>query len=193
MFAVIFEVQPKPEQWDAYLGQAALLRPELVRVDGFIDNVRYRSTRRQGWLLSLSIWRDEAALVRWRSHALHHAAQKKGRFEIFRDYRLRVGQIVADADDSGAAALVSIVEAKQPVGPPEATAGLAGWDLFEAILTPGDFLLLLSWRDADAAARSAPAAEGRERRVRIIRDYGMADRGEAPQYFPAVNHPAGAG
>ena len=38
MFTVIFEVQPKPEQWDAYLGYAKLLRSELIRIDGFIDN-----------------------------------------------------------------------------------------------------------------------------------------------------------
>jgi heme-degrading monooxygenase HmoA len=71
MFSVIFEVNPKADQWDAYLGYAKLLRPELVKVDGFIDNFRYGSKRRDGWLLSLSTWRDEKALVRWRTHASH--------------------------------------------------------------------------------------------------------------------------
>ena len=51
---VIFEVQPRPEQWDAYLGSAKMLRPELEQVDGFVDNVRYRSLTRGGWILSLS-------------------------------------------------------------------------------------------------------------------------------------------
>src|SRR5438093_13312173 len=69
MFAVIFEVDPKPEQWDAYLGYAKLLRPELERVDGFVDNERFSSMRREGWLLSLSIWRDEKAVIRWRTCA----------------------------------------------------------------------------------------------------------------------------
>ena len=54
MFCVLFEVQPKPDRWDAYLGHAKVLRPELERIDGFIDNIRYRSLTRQGWLLSLS-------------------------------------------------------------------------------------------------------------------------------------------
>jgi heme-degrading monooxygenase HmoA len=82
MFAVIFEVQPKPQQWDAYLGYARMLRPDLQQVDGFVDNTRYRSLTREGWILSLSGWRDEKALVRWRTHSKHHGVQEKGRAEI---------------------------------------------------------------------------------------------------------------
>ena len=54
MFSVIFEVHPRPEQWDAYLGNAKMLRPELEQVDGFVDNIRYKSLTRKGWILSLS-------------------------------------------------------------------------------------------------------------------------------------------
>ena len=96
MFAVIFEVNPKPEQWEAYLGYAKLLRPELEQIDGFIDNERFSSLRREGWLLSLSIWRDEKAVIRWRTRARHHEVQQKGRSEVFGDYHLRVGEIIAD-------------------------------------------------------------------------------------------------
>src|SRR6201987_5148218 len=96
MFSVLFEVQPKTEQWDAYLGNAKLLRPELEQVDGFVDNIRYKSLSRDGWLLSLSNWRDEKAVVRWRTTMRHHMVQQKGRDEIFADYHLRVGQITAD-------------------------------------------------------------------------------------------------
>jgi heme-degrading monooxygenase HmoA len=71
MFSVIFEVHPKPEQWDGYLGNAKMLRPELEQVDGFVDNVRYKSLTRGGWILSLSGWRDEKSVVRWRTtHAI---------------------------------------------------------------------------------------------------------------------------
>src|SRR4051794_10992430 len=97
MFAVIFEVRPKAERWDDYLQQAGLLRPELVQVDGFVANERYKSLQRPGWVLSLSIWRDEKAVVRWRTVAMHHAAQEKGRFEVFADYHLRVGEVTADS------------------------------------------------------------------------------------------------
>jgi len=76
MFAVIFEVNPKAEQWDSYLGYAKLLRTELEQIDGLIDNERFSSLSRSGWLLSLSIWRDEKAVVRWRTSARHHDVQQ---------------------------------------------------------------------------------------------------------------------
>src|ERR1700749_1674908 len=72
MFSVIFEVHPKPEQWDAYLGNAKMLRPELENIAGFVDNIRYKSLTRDGWILSLSGWRDEKAVVRWRTRARDH-------------------------------------------------------------------------------------------------------------------------
>ena len=96
MFSVIFEVHPKPEQWDDYLGNAKMLRPELEQVDGFVDNIRYKSLTREGWILSLSGWRDEKSVVRWRTKMRHHMVQEKGRSEILLDYHLRVGQITQD-------------------------------------------------------------------------------------------------
>src|ERR1700748_984178 len=95
MFSVLFEVQPRPEKWDDYLGNAKMLRPELEQVDGFIDNIRYKSLTRDGWILSLSSWRDEKSVVRWRTGMRHHEVQQKGRDEILADYHLRVGQITA--------------------------------------------------------------------------------------------------
>ncbi|MEA2890738.1 MAG: hypothetical protein QOI05_1531, partial [Bradyrhizobium sp.] len=97
MFSVIFEVHPKPEQWDTYLGLGKMLKPELEQIDGFVDNVRYRSLRHDGWLLSLSGWRDEKALVRWRTQARHHVVQERGRSEIFLDYHLRIGEVTQDS------------------------------------------------------------------------------------------------
>jgi len=96
MFSVLFEVHPKPDQWDAYLGLGKMLKPELEKIEGFVDNIRYRSLRHDGWLLSLSGWRDEKALVRWRTQARHHMVQERGRIEIFLDYHLRIGQVTQD-------------------------------------------------------------------------------------------------
>ncbi len=96
MFLVIFEVQPKKARWDDYLKLAKLLKPELERIDGFIDNERFISKRDDRRLLSLSTWRDEKAIIRWRTLAIHHRAQEKGRFEIFDDYHLRVGEVTVD-------------------------------------------------------------------------------------------------
>src|SRR5438270_7853312 len=95
MFSVIFEVLPNKESWDDYFDNAKRLRPELEQVEGFVDNIRYRSLTREGWILSLSGWRDEKALVRWPTRAKHHQVQEKG-FQVFRDYHLRVGQLTRD-------------------------------------------------------------------------------------------------
>src|SRR5258708_5597946 len=97
MFAVIFEEQPKPERWEDYLSLAKQLKPKLEAIDGFIDNERFESRRTKGRLLSVSTWRDEKAVVRWRTQGEHHGVQEKGRFEIFEDYHLRVGEITADS------------------------------------------------------------------------------------------------
>ena len=93
MFSVLFEVHPKSDQWDAYLGYAKMLRPELEQVEGFVDNIRYKSLNRDGWILSLSSWADEKAVVRWRTKMKHHEVQELGRGEVLSDYHLRVGQI----------------------------------------------------------------------------------------------------
>jgi heme-degrading monooxygenase HmoA len=219
MFAVIFEVNPKPEQWDTYLGYAGMLRPELERIDGFVDNERFSSRRRPGWVLSLSTWRDEKAVIRWRTSDRHHEIQQKGRAQVFADYHLRVGEITADNrlpdgqslaeqrfDETAASAkLVGLSEAAPkglPAEPDTLTVaarlgmgdqavypGLVDWDALESIYQKGKFILLTSWRDR-AAAGAWPLAElaenVRHRRVRVIRDYGMFDRAEAPQYYPPV-------
>ncbi len=214
MFAVIFEVNPKPEQWDAYLGYAKLLRPELEQIDGFIENERFSNLRRKGWLLSLSIWRDEKAVIRWRTRARHHEVQQKGRTDVFANYHLRVGEIIADNrlpashvlseqrfDETAAAAKqIALSEATPENLAAEsdtgtiaarlglldrAQPGLVDWDVFESITQPGKFILLTSWRDA-AATGPQGGADIRHRRVRVIRDYGMFDRTEAPQYYPPV-------
>ena len=88
MFSVLFEVHPKPDQWDAYVGYAKMLRPELEEVDGFVDNIRYKSLTRDGWILSLSNWRDEKAVVRWRTRMRHHEVQEKGRGDVFLEVRV---------------------------------------------------------------------------------------------------------
>src|SRR5215211_8526162 len=74
MFAVIFEVQPRQERWGDYLDLAKQLKPKLEAIDGFIDIDRLESKRTSGRLLSFSTWRNEKAVIRWRTQAEHHAA-----------------------------------------------------------------------------------------------------------------------
>src|ERR1700744_4993003 len=96
MFSALFEVRPRGDQWDAYLDYAKMLRPELEQIDGFIDNVRYGSLTRAGWILSLSGWRGEKHRVRWRPGPRHHEVQSKGREKVLADSPLRVGQVTDD-------------------------------------------------------------------------------------------------
>ena len=96
MMAVIFEVLPAPGQKDAYLAAAAALRPVLEQVDGFLSIERFESLSQPGKLLSLSFWRDEEAVARWRQMEAHRVTQRAGRAGIFDDYRLRVAAVVRD-------------------------------------------------------------------------------------------------
>jgi heme-degrading monooxygenase HmoA len=220
MFAVIFEVQPKAEHWDDYLSLAKQLKPKLEAVNGFIDNERFKSKLDESRVLSLSTWRDEKAVIRWRTHAEHHGVQEKGRFEVFANYHLRVGEITFDTKppigvpvaqqrfdetevgEAKAATVTEIAPARNSAlaAKPDLLAahlgldlnsyGLIGNDVFESIYNPGKLALLASWMSLDAAMSWSPVspqgAEIRHRRVRIIRDYGMFERREAPQYYPEV-------
>lgn len=96
MIAVIFEVLPHPEGRQAYLDRAAALRPLLEDVDGCISIERFQSLADPGKLLSLSFFRDEAALAQWRSIEAHRAAQQAGRGGLFADYRLRIAGVIRD-------------------------------------------------------------------------------------------------
>ncbi|PWV97508.1 heme-degrading monooxygenase HmoA [Hoeflea marina] len=96
MIAVIFEVEPTQGEMATYLDLAAGLKPLLEEVDGFISVERFQSLSNPGKLLSLSFFRDEDAVRRWRTLAAHRATQQKGRAGVFRAYRLRVAEVLRD-------------------------------------------------------------------------------------------------
>ncbi len=96
MFAVIFEVEPTDEGKEEYLDTAATLRPELEKIDGFISIERFASLHQEGKILSLSIWRDEQAIQTWREQERHRQAQERGRSTLFKDYRIRVAEVIRD-------------------------------------------------------------------------------------------------
>jgi heme-degrading monooxygenase HmoA len=221
MFVVIFEVYPHAAQVQQYLDFGKLLRPELEQIDGFIDNERFTGARTAGRVLSLSTWRDEKALIRWRTHARHHDVQEQGRTVVFNNYKLRVGEITDDTappkgyslrhqrfdeTEVGDTKVILLFE----ISPlPDAAADLAqmvmidtehppaGWvesERFDSIYNPGKVALLTGWRN-EASARAwyddqvGPFVKHlalRCRFVRVIRAYGMFDRIESPQYYPAV-------
>jgi len=96
MIAVIFEIVPRSNAKEKYLAIAAELRPHLEKIDGLISVERFASLSQPEKLLSLSFWRDEASVARWRRIAEHRDAQLAGRTEIFESYRLRVASILRD-------------------------------------------------------------------------------------------------
>lgn len=219
MFSVIFEVQPNIDERHAYLDHAQMLRPELEEVSGFVANTRYKSLTRADWVLSLSDWRDEKAVVRWRTRMRHNEAQGKGRARILSDYHLRVGEMTFDTHlpdgcrilghrldetEVGEGTAITLIASRKPpewVGCRNAHeialdlgfdhnsyGDCISWDVFDALLSPGDLVLLISWKNQAVAMDYAQTAlvpqDGRVRTMRIIRDYAMFDRREAPQYFP---------
>jgi len=185
MFAVIFVVEPRSDRWNDYLELAKQLKPTLEAIDGFIDIDRFASRRGKSRLLSLSTWRDEKAVVRWRTQAQHHGAQERGRGEIFADYQLRVGEIVNDSappqgltveetrsDDTAANAKAATITELVPAATSPAIgaetlasqlgldadrAGAADVELFESIYHPGKLLLLGLWRDLISARNFSPS------------------------------------
>jgi heme-degrading monooxygenase HmoA len=96
MIAVIFEGIAQQAQKDAYLDAAARLRPLLADTDGFLSIERFQSLTTPGKILSLSFWRDEEAVRRWRNLEQHRAVQSVGRRSIFEEYRIRVALVVRD-------------------------------------------------------------------------------------------------
>lgn|SRR6185437_8441050 len=96
MIVVIFEVWAEGAHRDQYLDVAARLKSELLAMDGFISIERFESLAEPGKLLSLSFWRDDAAVAAWRNLESHRAAQRMGRSGVFTDYRLRVANVLRD-------------------------------------------------------------------------------------------------
>jgi heme-degrading monooxygenase HmoA len=186
MFSVIFEVHPKEGKKDEYLRLAKHLKPLLEAINGFIDNERFESKLRPGWVLSHSTWRDERSVVRWRTEAEHHAVQEKGRYDIFEDYRLRVGEVISDTGpppetpireqrldetEVGHAKVITFTEitlersailaTKADLLPSHLGLGLHSGaavehDVFASIYNPGKIALLTGWRDIEAAKAWSP-------------------------------------
>jgi heme-degrading monooxygenase HmoA len=181
MLTVIFELWPNAGKREDYLGLAGALRPELLGMDGFLGNERFESRREPGKMLALSSWRDEAALAGWRAHAGHRAAQARGRRDIFRDYRLRVGETVDRllATDR-AVSLVEIEPGAAPLPPGLAEDGEA----FESIYNPGKLAVVISWPDPAAVPPDLAGPGRRHSLMRIVRDYGLTRREEAPRPRP---------
>ncbi|RJF99824.1 antibiotic biosynthesis monooxygenase family protein [Noviherbaspirillum saxi] len=180
MFAVVFEVLPSPAGYQRYLDTAAALRPRLDEIPGFISIERFRCSTHPGWILSLSFWETEAALVQWRGHGEHHAAQSAGRTAIFDDYRIRVVRMLRQ-DEAVPAGTPLLVLQEYPVAGEKPRS-----KRFASLVSPDKDIDL--W-DADPAFAPQSVQETPASRIwrgTVMRDYGLFDRQQAPQHFPAV-------
>jgi heme-degrading monooxygenase HmoA len=186
MFSVIFEVLPIQGKKNDYLELAKHLKPILESIDGFVDNERFESKHRPGWVLSHSTWRDEKSVVRWRTESEHHGVQEKGRFEIFQDYHLRVGEVTFDTDPPTDAPIIesrfdeteigiSKIATLTEITPEKGAAfsvqtdllparlglnlkdtSIAEHDVFESIYHPGKLALLIGWKSVEDASVWSP-------------------------------------
>ncbi|CCE07305.1 conserved hypothetical protein [Bradyrhizobium sp. STM 3843] len=203
MMSLFFEVEVKPDRLDQYLNLAAVLKPELEALGGCLFLDRFKSLSRDNLILSYQIWQDEGALTAWRAHAHHHQVQTLGRDKVFSDYRLRVAQVIHEARPGKP---VWQPERRTPYNDPkrrpptyvlatetsQAKLGTA-LDLplasFASVYREGRYAHLIALPDYEAGLTLSPRlladpATEYVRIVEVIRDYGMYDRREAPQYYP---------
>jgi heme-degrading monooxygenase HmoA len=195
MIALLFEVLPKPGHEGRYFELAASLRPEAENSGGlaFID--RFRSQMRPGWILSHQLWRDAESVARWRAHAAHRAAQAAGCTQHFADYRIRIGEVIAEAEAGEASDTVP-----SDASPEACTAGprlfaivasqmapfaVSSAETFASVYREGEFVAVAEIASVPAGkallreAMTAPHVMS-ARLCRVVRDYGMHERAEAP-------------
>ena len=213
LFAVVFEVKPNPAQSSAYVDRARELRPELLKIEGFLENERYGSRLDNGFVLSLSLWDSEKAVVRWRSQKIHREDQAKGRAGLLSDYHLRVGEVTEvsgkfadrevgwarhDETEVGAAKALVIIEGEVPSGSMAAALpkrinvgerGAVSSEVFEHLTQANRLAMLSGWKTQTEAAKFAKSIEPIVAAatlnlyvIRVIRDYGLKDRREAPHH-----------
>jgi heme-degrading monooxygenase HmoA len=205
MIGLFFEVQTRPGRMDQYLNLAASLKPELEAMGGCLFIDRFKSLTRENLLVSYQIWQDEGALTAWRVHAHHHEVQTVGRERVFSDYRIRIAQVIHEARpgqpiwqperrtpyNDPARRLPTYLlaaESKRATLPVE-----TDWrrDAFESVYRNGHFAHLIDLPDTPSGVEFghrlfADSTVAYFRIFEVMRDYGMYDRTEAPQYYPPI-------
>lgn len=209
MISQFFEVQIKEGQINRYLDLAASLKPSLEAMGGCLFIDRFKSLSRHNLLLSYQIWLDEGSMIAWRVDPRHHTVQEAGRERVFDDYRIRVAQVIHEERPGKSAwrperlspyndphrrppTFVVASESRNRELPVETP-----WkrDVFESVYRPGVFAHLVDVPSCDAGIAfgrglSSDSTTEYFRVFEVMRDYGMVDRGEAPQYYPPVPPPA---
>lgn len=208
MISQFFEVQVKEGQANRYLDLAASLKPSLEAMGGCLFIDRFKSLTRNNLLLSYQIWQDEGSMIAWRVDAKHHMVQETGREKVFADYRIRIAQVIHEERPEKAAwrpehlspyndpkrRPPTFVVASESRSKELSVETFWKRDVFESVYRPGIFAHLV-----DVPSSDAGVGFGRQlftdstteyfRVFEVMRDYGMFDRREAPQYYPPVTPP----
>ncbi len=206
MISQFFEIQVKEGGADQYLDIAASLKPRLEAMGGCLFIDRFKSMTRENCLLSYQVWQDEGSMVAWRVEASHHKAQQTGRKSIFSDYRIRIAQVLHEARPNGSTwqperispyndpsrrrpTYVLATESKAAVLP-----AAVEWTAhpFKSVYRDEQYVHLLDVPDTQSGLDLGPRCFAEQtieyfRLFEVMRDYGMYDRTEAPQYYPPVD------
>jgi heme-degrading monooxygenase HmoA len=89
-YAVIFTSQRSEVSAD-YEATAGRMLELAAEQDGYlgVDSVRGAD----GLGITVSYWRDPAAIQAWRAHAEHTLARERGRADWYSGYRLRIARV----------------------------------------------------------------------------------------------------
>lgn len=91
-YAVIFASQREASDADdGYGAMAERMVALAAEQDGFLGVESARDA--EGFGITVSYWRDEAAIARWKADAEHREAQSRGRRDWYRHFELRVARV----------------------------------------------------------------------------------------------------
>ena len=198
MLALFFEVLPKPGHEEHYFRHVAMLRPVLAEHTGMTWLDRFKSLSRDRVILSHQLWEDDAAIARWREDKQHQGSQTAGRYSHFEDYRIRIAEVYLRVEqggpveqfEPGAAASGGYIVAGHSRGKP--LSGLE--ESFASVNIDDAYVGVSSVANAEEAGRLLAGLTGDQNMswafaARMIRDYGMYERDQAPQDYAPVERP----
>lgn len=194
MHALFFEVRPKQGHLKHYFEHVDVLKPVLAKHEGLVFLDRYTSISDKDVLLSHQLWKNDAAIAAWRRDRLHQRSQAAGRNVHFEDYRIRVAERILHVETGEKISqargptvtlqdkrfMVAAYGTQEPHCP-----SFAG---FRSVNDTASYIAVAevaNYQEAEALAKSISAADGYGEATvfRVLRDYGMHNRAEAPTFL----------
>lgn len=98
MIACIIEFAVKPGMEARNREMLEPLLESVRDIEGFVSKESYRHMADEEALLTVSYWRDQAALDAWMKHPDHRKAIAVGQREVFSRYAIRVAEVMREKD-----------------------------------------------------------------------------------------------